>query len=132
MSKQTKYQLIFIVLAILVIALIDIFSRKPNEVLVYTNISTTTPLVQTYSTATSSVTTITSPMNYKSEVVTTFDGSQFHTSATSTPLTQKDIDENQAQIEKQQAYMQKLLQEQQDLFNQQEQMFQQMRNDFGM
>lgn len=87
-------------------------------------VTSSQPTVQTYSTATSSTIIITSPSGYKNEVVSTYDGNQFHTFATSTPLTAEDIANMQYNILSEEQTMQQLFQAQQALFNQQEQIFQ--------
>ena len=87
---------------------------------------TSTPNIQTYNTATSSTVIITAPNGYKSEVISNYDGSQFHTYATSTPLTSQDIQNIQANIQKEEADMQQLFQQQEALFQEQEKMFQNM------
>ena len=82
------------------------------------------PDIQTYTTPTSSATYITAPSGYKSEVISTYDGSQYHTYATSTPLTDADMQKMQSAFEAEEASMQKFFEEQQNWLEQQEQLFQ--------
>lgn len=91
-------------------------------------VNTSTPNIQTYNTATSSTVIITSPNGYKSEVVSNYDGDQFHTFATSTPLTAQDIQNIRTNIQTEEADIQQLFQQQEALFKEQEQMFQNMFN----
>jgi len=88
--------------------------------------------IQTYSTATSSVVVITSPSGYKSEVISDFDGKQFHTFATSTPLTAQDIASMRYNMLAEEQDMQQLLEAEQAMFNREEQMFQNLWGNFGM
>jgi len=82
------------------------------------------PNIQTYSTATSSTVVITSPSGYKSQVISSYDGNQFHTYATSTPLTATDMQNIQSDFEKQQAAMNAFFEQEQTFFANQQQMFQ--------
>ena len=89
------------------------------------------PDIRTYSTATSSTVIVTSPSGYKSEVISTYDGNQFHTFATSTPLTAKDIAGMQYNVLAEEQAMQKLFQAQQALFDQQESVLQNFWSNYG-
>jgi hypothetical protein len=90
------------------------------------------PHIQTYSTATSSTVIITSPSGYKSEVISTYNGNQFQTFATSTPLTDQDIASMQYNILSEEQALQQMFQEQENLFNTQENMFQSMWSTAGI
>jgi len=124
MSKNT-------ILASSVITLLSIVVLFASSVHAQTATSSQ-PNIQTYSTATSSTVIITSPSGYKSEVISTYDGNQFHTFATSTPLTAQDVASMQYNFLAEEQTMQKLFQAQQALFDQQEQMFQNFWNSSGI
>jgi hypothetical protein len=95
-------------------------------------ITANNPDIQTYSTATSSTVIITAPSGYKSEVITTYDGNQFHTFATTTPLTSKDIQGIKTNLQNEEIDMENFFQEQEALFKQQEQMLQSMWSNWGL
>jgi len=91
------------------------------------------PDIQTYNTATSSTVIIKSPSGYKSRVVSTYDGNQFNTVATSTPLTSEDIQEMQDRADREASAMQKIFEDQTALWSEQEKMLQNIwGDDFGI
>ena len=123
MSKRFIFSSIFAVSALFAVSMIA--SRA------YAQTSPSLqPNIQTYSTATSSTVIIASPAGYKSEVISTYDGNQFHTYATSTPLTAQDEQAIQANIQAEQTEMQQFFQQEQALLNEQEQMFRNMWNGY--
>ncbi|MDD5152556.1 MAG: hypothetical protein PHS95_00940, partial [Candidatus Pacebacteria bacterium] len=88
---------------------------------VYAEISK--PDIQTYNTATSSTVIIKAPSGYKSQVVSTYDGDQFHTTATSTPLTDEDIQQMRENTQAQISAMQKMFEYQEAMLREQRKMF---------
>ncbi len=89
--------------------------------------NTSSPDIKTYNTATSSTVVITMPSGYKSEVISNYDGNQFHTYATSSPLTTQDI--QNIQIER--SDLEQIFQKQEELFEEQNRIFQDMLNNIG-
>jgi hypothetical protein len=99
--------------------------------LAHAETASTTPNIQTFNTATSSTVIITAPTGFKNEVISNFDGNQFHTFTTSTPLTAADIQNIQTNIQAEETAMQNLIQQQDALFKEQEQLFQNMWNNIS-
>ena len=115
--NKSKYSFFALVLLVGVLFALSVEAQSVN---------TSTPNIETFNTATSSTVIITTPSGYKSEVISNYDGSQFHTYATSTPLTSQDIQNIQTNIQKEEVAMKQLFQQQEALFKEQEQMFQNM------
>jgi len=78
------------------------------------------PHIQTFDTATSSGVVILSPSGYQSSVVSIYDNGQFHTVATSTPMTVEDLRQMRDDMERQQQGIQKMFNDQEAFFQQQD------------
>lgn len=79
--------------------------------------STSSPFINTSKAATGTTVTMVLPNNYKGSVVTTYNGNDWQTTATSSPLTEGDIKQIQNDFIEQEKAMNDFWQAQQKMFD---------------